>query len=66
MGKRKLTFKERNQHQFLFLGRVRRDDLTGMVSLDLIRPEEMVELSEGAEYVTVLCKVDPHIPPKKA
>jgi hypothetical protein len=61
---RELSFKDRAQHRHLFLGRIRRDSHTGMVSLDLIQQHEVVEMSDGAEYVTVLLKVDPHIPMK--
>lgn len=48
-----------------FLARVRRvDEITGRrVSLDLVRDDDIVELAEGDEFVTVELKVDPFLDP---
>lgn len=41
------------------LARVDRDELTGEVSLRLIKDTDQVEITEGAEYVTIDMKVNP-------
>lgn len=46
------------------LCRVDRDPLTGEVSLRLIRDDSVVEISEGAEYLTAFFAVDPFQPPE--
>lgn len=48
----------KDDSHFVFLARVERD-VTGGISLHLIRDEDGVEVSEGAEYVTVQMLVDP-------
>jgi hypothetical protein len=50
---------------FLFIGRVERNETVDTVSLHLSRPTDVLEVTEGAEYVTVVLEVDPFIPPKK-
>lgn len=47
---------------YSFLGRVRRTEVDGelvAVSLELIRDSDVVELSDGAEFVTLELEVDP-------
>lgn len=47
---------------FNFMARVRRiEPIPGikMVSLELIRDEDAVEISEGDEFVTVVLQIDP-------
>lgn len=49
-------------HQHLFLGRVRRSVVAGElagITLELFRDEDMAEIEEGDEFVTVLLAVDP-------
>ena len=45
--------------RFTFLARVRREAITGAVSLDLFRPDDPVELDQGDEFITVNLRVDP-------
>lgn len=53
--------KNKFEQEWVYLARVERD-VTGGVTLHLIRDDETVELSEGAEYLTAEFKCDPFLP----
>jgi len=50
------------------MARVRRHYVAGeqvAVTLELLRDDEMIELDEGAEFVTMHLQVDPWLPPAR-